>query len=1491
MKKLTKIITLFLCCGIMTSANVYAVSVEKFTHQNIAGNQTCYSGDDLLEKDIADLPEVVMGMRINNPVIRAYLKNDTEKTVNVKAEQYSKYGRLLKTDEFENVEVSSEGTPVEFKRVRNAVSVKLYVDNEYIGGINDDEALHYKDGILFSDIPADYQIYQRNAENKAEIKFAGKISEWSEDKTSDNENIIINDDNVVVNFKEKDKNAVVFAAGYDGDNNLQDVKLINKAADKNSVTIDNIGEYNLEKIMVWESIDSMKPIYDAVSIAFPNNIAIKAENKATSETTVKMIRADEETLAFNADITLDSGLYDISVIHSGKKNIIKDVGVGDIWVAAGQSNMTDMGAVTDGFDPDKDDPVTDNMHIIFAESAKWQKMSHPAGEGRFFKSGVRTSPVTSFARIISEDQGVPVGIVQSSVGGTNIWQWAKGIKSGDAADGYLLDALKSCFDNMPSHDIKGILWYQGCNDTMTDIYAYDYENLQRTIFTQMREFFGESTPVITTQINDAKQADEASSGYYDAWSYVKDVQRRNPELYDNVYVVGTNALDLGDTIHNSAASNVIVGGEWAAAALNCIYGKTDVTYLHPTVSTVKIADEHTINIEFKNVGADGLFVRDDKKRLGITNGLHEIQLGDLKQEFIVRQGGGKTLASSNTNKGTALNITDAVLQEDGKTVTLTVAEELAGVVAVDCCYGKYFVPSLTDKATGWSVLSFFNVIADWGENIEKAEPTVYSAADTALISEGDITVEGFPQTLSENITKDTASDKYMYLNKYQAGNAYPLMKFNLKDLDTSHIQSAKLKIYTNEINKDRNGNISVRTDPTGWDNTLTYSKYAEKSASGKTVKTYENVNTASVFPVKAYSDIDITDYISSLENPENIAFVVDATHTAVALMSGVNSENPPQIVVQPGRIVKLSYKDAADMPVSGLKVTVSGVRSTEYNAKEFVTDENGEITVVLTEGNYKAVTEQGKYLAAENRFSVSEDSSQAYKLETNNQIPKKVEIGGGSETAMAGTNTSPFTAVVYDTEDKIINGAEFTWECEGNASVKDGVVTILENAADGEIIKVKVTAVFNGVSVSAEKTISVIEINGFGFGTEYIMVKDFNDTSNADNVRVGNSGLTASSSGGNYNGIYIRNSKSQNVGYWPYTSSFKADNDVYYLFIGAGGSNDNETVTLKLPKVVKAGRTITIKMAKPRATQKAGVDRTSGNSVLTVTVGSQVIDLQNNYNFDEWKTENIVSSSDVQEIEFKLGKWSAAAIESISIDGAEIPVITPPPATPEPQKVKIMPLGDSITNGFSVAGAYRNRLCELLVTNNLSDNVDFVGSQNTGSGYDNDNEGHSGWAIAKIPQSGDVENKGRNGLNENIDSWMNTYKPDIVLLQVGTNDILSLYDLGNAPQRLETLVDKVLAKLPSDGKMYIAKIPYISESANYNKTGKNQAELNEIVDTYNMAVVSLAQKKGITLVDINGCITLSDLQDGIHPNAAGYAKMGELWYSILEDEIKARISE
>lgn len=133
----------------------------------------------------------------------------------------------------------------------------------------------------------------------------------------------------------------------------------------------------------------------------------------------------------------------------------------------------------------------------------------------------------------------------------------------------------------------------------------------------MRDFFNENTPIITTQLNDANQDSNSSQGYYDAWSYVKDIQRQNESLYDNVYVVGTGELELGDTIHNNAASNVKLGAKWAKVAEAVVYGDESVSCENAQIDTAKVTGDNEITLTFKNT--DGLKVATGTKRIGITN--------------------------------------------------------------------------------------------------------------------------------------------------------------------------------------------------------------------------------------------------------------------------------------------------------------------------------------------------------------------------------------------------------------------------------------------------------------------------------------------------------------------------------------------------------------------------------------------------------------------------------------------------------------------------------------------------------------------------------------------------------------------------------------------------------------------------------------------------------------------------------------------------------
>ena len=216
--------------------------------------------------------------------------------------------------------------------------------------------------------------------------------------------------------------------------------------------------------------------------------------------------------------------------------------------------------------------------------------------------------------------------------------------------------------------------------------------------------------------------------------------------------------------------------------------------------------------------------------------------------------------------------------------------------------------------------------------------------------------------------------------------------------------------------------------------------------------------------------------------------------------------------------------------------------------------------------------------------------------------------------------------------------------------------------------------------------------------------------------------------------------------------------------------------------------------------------------------------------------------------------------------------------TSEP--LRVMPLGDSITDGFNIVGGYRTTLWRQLEANGYtSEDIDLVGP-NWGGDGDPNHAGYSGYSIADIPGQ-------RSGIYNFIDWLMENHPADVVLLQIGTNDILSSYELDTMGDRLELLVDAVLSYLPEDGLLYVATIPYMDADVTTYTDAYTAEEMDEAVDNYNADVRALVEKKQaegkqIALSDINAQLTKSDLADGVHPNEEGYAKMGNYWYGKLE---------
>ena len=219
------------------------------------------------------------------------------------------------------------------------------------------------------------------------------------------------------------------------------------------------------------------------------------------------------------------------------------IGVGDIYVIAGQSNAA-------GFGRTPSEEIQDGRVHLFTLGHHWRKGAHPLSDGcgyPFTPVGewcvTGASPFISFAATVARELNYPIGLLQTAQGGMPIGCWAAG--------GVLYEKMMEVI-RLAGGRVKGILWYQGCSDTdrREDAEAY----LAR--FTDMaarlrRDLDRPELPVLTVQINKfgAAQDDPRNA----CWGILKEAQRQAARTIPWVYIVPSHDVTLSDFAHNSAA--------------------------------------------------------------------------------------------------------------------------------------------------------------------------------------------------------------------------------------------------------------------------------------------------------------------------------------------------------------------------------------------------------------------------------------------------------------------------------------------------------------------------------------------------------------------------------------------------------------------------------------------------------------------------------------------------------------------------------------------------------------------------------------------------------------------------------------------------------------------------------------------------------------------------------------------------------------------------
>src|SRR5689334_19373108 len=225
------------------------------------------------------------------------------------------------------------------------------------------------------------------------------------------------------------------------------------------------------------------------------------------------------------------------------------------------------------------------------------------------------------------------------------------------------------------------------------------------------------------------------------------------------------------------------------------------------------------------------------------------------------------------------------------------------------------------------------------------------------------------------------------------------------------------------------------------------------------------------------------------------------------------------------------------------------------------------------------------------------------------------------------------------------------------------------------------------------------------------------------------------------------------------------------------------------------------------------------------------------------------------------GRWFTAAALTVALTAIGATTSAGAASAESNGGVRVMPLGDSITEGTQVPGGYRIGLWQRVVAGGYR--VDFVGSQFNGPASlgDHDHEGHPGWRIDQI--------------DANITGWLQATTPHTVLLHISTNDVLQNFNMAGAPARLSTLIDHITATVPS-AEVFVASIIPIGN-----------ANSDAAARTFNAAIPGIVQSKvsagkHVHFVDMHPALTTADLADGVHPNAGGYDKMATVWFNALQ---------
>lgn len=208
------------------------------------------------------------------------------------------------------------------------------------------------------------------------------------------------------------------------------------------------------------------------------------------------------------------------------------------------------------------------------------------------------------------------------------------------------------------------------------------------------------------------------------------------------------------------------------------------------------------------------------------------------------------------------------------------------------------------------------------------------------------------------------------------------------------------------------------------------------------------------------------------------------------------------------------------------------------------------------------------------------------------------------------------------------------------------------------------------------------------------------------------------------------------------------------------------------------------------------------------------------------------------------------------------------------QTVRLMALGDSITEGVFGEQSYRKPLIDEL--NLVGCSYAMVGSRSenlTPTGFVSPHEGYSGHGVEYfLPGGPDPVNPG-------IDAIMMNNNADVILVHLGSNDMNRSQSIPGTITELDSLVTRIWNNNPNAQILVANVVPWFGSSPNPNIVAN--------ISTLGTQIQSWVAGEGdsrLHLVDVrSGFISSYMGSDGIHPNAIGDAHIADAFLTELNN--------